>query len=191
MASINVANVVVNMAAKQARSAWKRLRNKKDQVKRKTRLTIRRRLTDSISHRIKGRVMQGLGALGGYRTVGRILSSGNGDPWGEALTPIQGAIVRFMDETIGYSAAARKQTANEVAAAFATSVGRHGSTDLAKQMFQTKLQINTEIEMGRSIFRSDPRFAGATLGELIEQSMKGYFALIQKSFSRMMEGFGK
>ena len=182
---LDLASITVRMSTKQARSAFNRLKRRKGQTERKQKvLTLK-----NVRRKLKSRVVQIAGGLGGFNTVRRITSSGHGDPWAAALNPIEAAVQHLVDETLGYSARANRITSLQVAAAHEVTMGRTGSDIHAKQMYQNMIGINTEIETGRNIFRSDPRFAGPTLDELIKQAFAGYFKLLGKSFSYMGDLF--
>lgn len=156
--------------------------------------TQRGRASASTRKPITGRLGKVAGAVVGFAAVSRILRANSGenvDAWAEAMSPANAAVQQAIDETVGYSAIARKRARLETRERFASSVGSTGSTAAAQAHFRRAHVLTSEEEEGRNILRADPRFSGPNFSQLISEAVPGYFVLLWKSIGYMVDAVTK
>ena len=129
--------------------------------------------------------------LGGFSAVHRVARAraGDVDPWSEALTPYGAAFGQFVDETMGYSASARRSARESVKTNYGRFFGETGNKAAVREAFGLQLALRTEETAGMRILRQDKDFTGPTLTELIAEAIPGYFRLVGKSVEYIVDAF--
>ena len=148
-------------------------------------------IADSRRSKVGGIAAQHFaGAVGGRMTLSRAqdIFSHESNPWDHAMIPAKAAIVKFIDEQIGYSNIAKRRarlhTYEKLADVYA------GTKDLSsyKQYEGMIRDIYTQEENGREVYRRDETLRGPSFEKIMDQAVKGYIDLIQSSYRHIVQG---
>ena len=141
-----------------------------------------RRSRSQIWGKMRARVGNAIGLAAGYAATSASARIGANpvDPWDAALSPFRAKAQQFIDQGLGFSAKARKEARADTIQRLAQSAGATGSTMAAEQYFRVADNITQHEEAGRNIVRQV--VLGPSLADLIEQSTKGWFLLVEKGF---------
>lgn len=177
MASDTV-EIKVELVTKHAKRALQRLRGARKQ----TRETARTRIAQATKRRAK----QIAGAVGGYAAVHRVTRKMRGgdaqvDPWKGAIVPIIARVQQEVDESVGFSSAARRQARSDVVAQLSGNVGAGASVTQAKEVFEIQDRIRQKEQRGLYVLRQTIK--GPSLDELMLAAVKGFFTLSKRAWA--------
>lgn len=156
----------------------------KDQMEslNKKRARMRRKITSSVMRRMGNFAASGVGALGGFSAVNRVMNSrGPIDMMEAAKIPILASVQQFVDKQMGYSARGRMSAISMAQQKMAINSFFLKSTDDAKMFYNVVEPIEQQKMEGTNIVRK--AMGGPDFEEVIAAASAGYVKLVSKAFS--------
>lgn len=171
--------IPVDIDVRVARSKLKGLLRDTERAKKKTAFSGRRATRGLV---------RAFAFTGAASTIGRFNNDapvGAVDPFDEATVAWKAAAQQVVDEQLGYSAAALRSAREQTKAAFAYQVGKTGELAGATEFYNIAKRIQTDVEAGRNLIRSDPRFVGPDLEEVSKAAIAGTVGLFVKNLKNL------